>query len=139
MINRLLFSYTEAGLLDSFVMLILRLSLGGMMLIGHGWSKIQSFTEKAAGFPDPLGIGSQLSMSLAIFAEASCAALVILGLCTRLATIPLLITMAVAAGIQHAADPWSKKELAIIYGIGFLVIFLRGAGRFSLDYVLGRR
>jgi len=120
-------------------LLILRLGLGGIMLFAHGMGKASSFNETAANFPDPLGVGNVVSMLLVIFAEAVCAVLVILGLMTRLAVIPLVVTMAVAFLIIHAVDPFQVKELALVYGVGFVTLFFTGPGWLSLDAWFGRR
>jgi len=120
-------------------LLILRLGVGGMILFGHGWGKLVGFSVISQRFPDPLGLGSTVSLSLAVFAEFFCAIAVMMGLLTRLAVIPLCITMFVAAGIIHGLDPWSKKEMALLYAVPFLVLFFTGPGRFSLDRMLGKR
>ena len=57
----------------SLGLLILRIASGGMMLVAHGWGKLLAFSEKSGGFLDPLGIGSETSMAMAIFAEVVCA------------------------------------------------------------------
>ena len=114
-------------------LLCLRVGLGGMMLGLHGWGKFASFPEGAAGFPDPLGIGSAATLTLAVFTEVFCSVFVILGLGTRLAAVPLLITMLVAGFIHHADDPFSIREKALLYGIGFLVLVFTGPGPWSVD------
>ena len=115
------------------VLLTLRVALGCMMLFGHGLPKLLSFSEKATTFPDPFGFGSMPSLALAVFAEVFCAAGVVLGVMTRWAAIPIAITMATAATIIHANDPWGKKELALVYLVGFLCLIVAGGGRFALD------
>ncbi len=125
--------------LASAALLIVRVGAGGLMLIQHGWGKLMAFGEKSSGFPDPLGVGNTTSMALAVGAEVFASILLILGLLTRLAAIPLLFTMFVAAVIIHAADPFQKKELAILYGLLFLALVVAGGGRFSLDRVLRER
>ena len=119
----------------SLGLLLLRLAVGGMML-SHGIPKLMNFASKKDGFPDPLGIGHMGSLVSAIGAEVGCAALLVIGLGTRLAALPLVFTMAIAAFVVHGGDPWAKKELAVLYGLAFLVLFFTGAGRFSID---GRR
>lgn len=109
--------------------------MGGLMLT-HGIPKLLKFGSLKASFPDPLGIGSLASLVSALGAEVGCAALVILGAATRISVIPLVFTMAVAALVVHGDDPWQEKELAVVYGAAFLVLFFSGAGRFSID---GRR
>lgn len=133
-LRRLLFGPApSAGIGYSLGLLLLRASVGAMMLLGHGWGKLTSFAERSSSFPDPLGIGSSLSMALATGAEAFCALAVILGFATRWAAVPLMVTMAVAALIIHGDDPWAKKELAVLYFFPFATLFLTGAGRYSLD------
>lgn len=119
----------------SIGLLLLRLGFGGLMLT-HGVPKLMNYATLATQFPDPLGVGSQLSVMMAIGAEVGCASLIILGLFTRLAAIPLVITMLVAVFIVHGADPFAKKELALLYFIPFLTLLLTGPGRFACDHLL---
>ena len=126
--------HEEQGSWTSLGLLFLRVLSGGMMLLGHGWAKLAGFAEIAAKFPDPLGLGSStFSLGLAVFAEALCAAAVIVGFATRLAAIPLVVTMLVAAFVVHGDDPWVKKELALLYVVPFLTLVFTGAGKFSFD------
>ncbi len=118
---------------------ILRVSIGAMMLLGHGLPKLMTFAERAATFADPLGVGSTASLALAIVGEVVASALVILGLGTRFVAVPLLVTMLVAAAIVHAHDPWARKELALLYAIPALTLIFPGAGRLSIDGLLARR
>lgn len=112
--------------------LILRVTAGGLMFFNHGWGKLMNFSESSTNFPDPIGLGSSLSMGLAIFSEVFCAALVVLGIATRLASIPLIITMFVAAFIFHWNDPWAKKEMALLFMGMYLSLLCLGGGRYSL-------
>jgi putative oxidoreductase len=121
----------------SLGLLLLRLAISGFMLV-HGIQKLQSYATLVDKFPDPLGLGSKLSLIAAIGAEVGCSVLLILGLCTRLATLPLAFTMAIALFVIHAADPWQVKELAAVYLAVYLALFLTGAGRYSLDAVVWR-
>jgi putative oxidoreductase len=72
-------------------------------------------------------------LGLVLFAEVGCSLLIMLGFKTRWATIPLVITMLVAAFYAHAADPFGKKELSLLFFTLFLSILISGGGRFSLD------
>lgn len=118
-------------------LLLLRVGVSALMITGHGWGKLVSFGEKSATFADPLGLGSShLSMALATGAEFGCALLVLLGLFTRLAVWPLVVTMLVAAFIVHADDPWTRKEFALMYLVPFLSLGFTGAGRYSLDALI---
>jgi putative oxidoreductase len=113
-------------------LLLLRVGIGCLMLV-HGVAKIQGFGQMSTGFPDPLGLGSQLSLIMAIAAEVGCSILLIIGLGSRLAAIPLAFTMFVALFLVHQADPWKAKELASVYLLVYVSLVLTGPGRFSLD------
>jgi putative oxidoreductase len=119
-------------------LLILRIAVGALMLGSHGWAKLSSYGTMAGQFPDPIGLGSTPSLILAIFAEFFCSLALILGLATRWATIPLIVTMLVAVLVVHADDPWSKKEFALLYLVPLVTLLVAGPGRFALDDVLRR-
>jgi len=121
-----------------FAPLILRLFAGGLLIYGHGWGKLVNFGERAASFPDPIGLGPTLGFTLVVFAEVACSTLVILGLFTRFATVPPLVFFAVAAFVQHAHDPFPKRELPLLYLAVFAAVALFGPGRFSIDGLRGR-
>ncbi len=116
------------------VLLFLRLTVGGLMIVNHGWSKLMKFfSEEPIKFPDPLGIGETASLSLTVFAEVFCALLLVIGLFTRQVVIPLIITMLVAIFIIHWEDPFGRKEKAILFLIPYICLLIKGAGWYSLD------
>ncbi len=133
-----IFSNEENSLLKNVGLLLLRLILGIFML-SHGIPKLVNFDSLAAVFPDPLGIGNTASLMLILTAEVGAAAFIILGLFTRLSTIPLIIGMGVAAFIIHANDPLAIKELAFVYlGLSF-VLLLTGGGNFGIDRLICKK
>lgn len=118
--------------------LLLRIGFGILMIPTYGYGKLINFSERHESFYDFLGIGSGISMGLAIFAELFCSCLLILGLCTRLATIPLIITMLLVIYI-HDWQLFAKMELSPAFLTGYLGILLLGPGKYSLDHYLFRR
>lgn len=121
--------------LTSVALFVLRLAAGVFMLT-HGWQKLSNFEMLSAVFPDPIGWGSGLSLGMIVFAEFFCSILLILGLFTRLSTIPLIIGMGVAAFVIHGADPFAAKELSLLYLFMYVVLLIAGAGKISVDYLL---
>lgn len=103
----------------------------------HGWAKLQRLVEGNVAFGDPIGIGPVPSLILATAAEFFCALLVVLGVKTRWSAIPVAITMAVAAFVAHAGDPFANRELALVYLMGFLALAWTGGGSLSVDGLLG--
>lgn len=146
----------QRDILNSTGLLILRVGICGYMLT-HGWSKLQMLLAgQFEQFGDPIGLGNRASLALVTFAEFFCALAVILGLATRLAAVPLVIAMGVAAFVAHGADPWTmeqgfnlffakktemplSKEPALLYLIPFLTLAFTGPGKFSIDGFLWPR
>lgn len=125
--------------LDNAAKLLIRLGAGGMMLT-HGIPKIgRLFGEGPVKFADPFGLGPEISLSLAILAEVVCAILVIVGFKTRIATIPLMLTMLTAAFYAHWNDPFGKKELPLLFCLVFLAILVMGPGKYALDSLKKRK
>lgn len=112
---------------------LLRVVPSAIMLFAHGIGKFQKLISGDFAFADPIGIGQAPSLFLAVIGEVVAPILIIIGFKTRFAAIPAFITMFVAAFVTHGADPFAKKELAILYAIIFLVIGLVGPGKYSLD------
>ena len=117
----------------SLGLLFLRVSIGMMLLIGHGWDKLVGFSNIMDQFPDPLGVGSRVSLGLVVFAEVVCVAAVMVGYKTRKAAVPILGFALIAALVFHGDDPFKKQELALIYGAWATTLLLTGPGRYSLD------
>lgn len=119
-----------------FILLIVRVSIGLLMLV-HGlpkWGMLVSGEE--ISFPSVLGFGPEFSLTLAVFAEVICSLLIIFGLATRLAVIPLIITMLVAVFHIHSQDPFAMQELGLHYLLVYIVLLLGGSGRYSVDNLL---
>lgn len=113
-------------------LLILRIFAGGLMLWEHGWGKLAGFKANWGSFPNPLGVGSEITQIISVFAEFFCALAVLVGFKTKFAAIPVVLTMLVAAFVVHAGDPLSRKELALLYASAFAALALMGGGRYAL-------
>ena len=121
------------------VLLVLRFTIAALMLT-HGLTKMEALlSSEPKQFASVFGLSPALSLSLTVFAEVFCSILIMVGFGTRLAAIPLIITMAVAAFMIHGADPFGKKEMAILYLLVYVVLFIAGSGRYSLDSILNNK
>ncbi|MDR7130275.1 putative oxidoreductase [Algoriphagus sp. 4150] len=105
----------------------------GIALINHGQDKLRNFSEYSADFPDPMGVGSDLSLGLVVCSEFFGGLLILLGLFTRLASASVMVTFAIAYFIFHHADPFEAKELALFYFVISCYFLLSGSGKISLD------
>ena len=114
---------------------ILRISVA-ILMMSHGYQKFSHFAEKQDKFMSFMGMSSSASLSLTIFAELFCSAFLALGLLTRIVLIPLLITMLVAVLMAHGFDVFGEGQLAFVYLISYLVLFISGPGSISADQLL---
>lgn len=135
--TKILFAYSPGNLYPSSLLLIARIAFGGAFMT-HGLQKWNAFTTLSETFPDPIGVGSQASLALAIFAELICPIAIILGFLHRLALIPMIFTMLTAFFVIHGADPFATREPAFLYLIAFILLLLAGPGRISVDAMIGR-
>jgi putative oxidoreductase len=103
-------------------------------MLFHGLPKLNMFTSGSEiRFADPFGLGPKVTLGFAVFAEVICSIFIILGLGTRLASIPLIITMAIAAFYTHANDSFATKEKSIGFMLVFIMLLVFGSGRYSID------
>lgn len=120
-------------------LLLLRVFAGAFMLT-HGVPKLgRLFSGEEIRFMDFMGLGPAVSLTLAVFAEFLCSVLVMIGAATRLASIPLIVTMATAAFVAHADDPFGTKEKPLLFLVIFVFLLLAGAGKYSVDSAIGKR
>ncbi len=115
----------------SLGLLILRVGFSAMLLV-HGIQKIEILFSSTINFADPIGLGPTITLLLVLFAEIICTVLIIIGVRTRLATIPPIILMLVAIIIVHKGDPIMARELSVLYLIAFSTIGLLGSGKLAL-------
>jgi putative oxidoreductase len=146
--KKFLFSAGPRDTPTSIGLLVMRVGIGTMMAVGHGFSKLSNWSDNVAGwkspdFPPLSWMSPQVSFGALVFAELVCGALIVVGLVTRPAAAVLGFAMAVAAFYAHAADPWflgkgGAKEPALLYLIFALALLAAGAGRFSVDAAVTR-
>jgi putative oxidoreductase len=126
------------NLIIHFSLLCLRVSVG-LFMLSHGLPKLNTlFASGSIEFADPFGWGATFTLILVVFAEFLCSVLIILGLFTRLASIPLIINMLVVVFIVHGADPFAVKEKAYLYGLCYWFLLVFGSGKFSIDGLIAK-
>src|SRR5687768_4117092 len=97
------------------MLLLLRVGITSLMLT-HGLPKLMSLTAgEPVAFLSVWGMSPALSLSLVVLAEVACSLLLLVGFVTRLAVVPLIVTMMVAVFSIHAADPFARQELGLLY------------------------
>lgn len=133
-----LFSTRISERSSSWALLFIRLVFGALFL-HHGLEKLSNFDVLSTKFPDPIGLGSAISLSLAIFAEVACAVGFISGFLFRLSVLPMIVTMCIAVFVHHAQDALAVKEVAILYLTVFAIALWVGPGRYSIDHLIFKK
>lgn len=124
---------TDAGLL------FMRVAAALLLLCVHGLPKLLNWSAELQRIEDPFGIGPDLTLGMAVFAEVLCPLLLILGIGARLACLPVLAVLLVALVVVH--PDWTLEQgqfawlLLALYG----GLAITGPGGFSLAARIGRK
>jgi len=129
-------SYSSAAF--NIAMLLLRVSFGAVLMVKHGFTKVMNFATLQHTFYNFLGMGPKFSLILLLVAEIFCSLLIVLGLFTRWACIPIIIAMIVVIFGNDAGKELLDSELALFYLTAFVVILFCGPGGISVDGMIGR-
>jgi putative oxidoreductase len=136
-------------------LLCFRVVLAALVLRFHGWGKLAGWKDESmrvpnlfslAGwrkefhtFPNYIHISSELSYVLVTWFETFGSLMIIAGLCTRFNAFGMFITLMVAWYFHHHmrfSGP-NAGEVPFAYAFGYLLLFLAGAGKYSLDRKFG--
>lgn len=122
--------------LNDLGLLFLRLFFALPLTIRHGWPTLFKWWKGEISYPDPFGMGENLTMLVMGSIESICASLVVLGLFTRISAFFVASGFTVAVLVVHGADSFAVKELAYMYMAGFWSVFFLGSGKYSLDNLI---
>ena len=137
MFYRFLFPQSFRGKGVSLLIFVVRVFFG-VLFFTHGLDKMMNFNSIVDNYPSVLGFGSYMTLMVSVICELGCSLFLIAGLLVRIITIPMIISMGVAFFDVHDAM-MPEGELALIYFIIFILLFLVGPGRYSIDYLIDVR
>ncbi|HSC84598.1 MAG TPA: DoxX family membrane protein [Pseudomonas sp.] len=92
----------------AWALLFMRVGAALMLLQVHGLPKLLHWQTELQHIEDPFGLGAQLTLGLAVFAEVLCPLLLLLGVFARLACLPVLAVLLVALVFVH--PEWSLEQ-----------------------------
>ncbi|MDX5421760.1 MAG: DoxX family protein [Hymenobacteraceae bacterium] len=131
---------------NSKTTILIRLMVG-LVFLSEGIQKFLFPAIRGAGRFEKIGLPAPEFLGYFVGSfEVMCGALVLLGLLTRLASIPLIIIMLVAMGTTKAEMLASEGFWSMMHGsrtdwsmlLGSIFLLIRGGGRYSADYTLQR-
>ena len=136
-------------------LLVLRVMVSFLMIRYHGWGKLTGWADEKLRlpnlfaldglrkevhtFPDYIGISSELTYVLVTWCETFGSICLSAGLLSRLHALGLGITMTVAWAFHHQmrlTGP-GAGELPFSWIFVYLLLFLAGPGKYSLDHRFG--
>jgi putative oxidoreductase len=113
-------------------LLFLRVTASVLVLLVHGLPKALHYASQLDAIEDPLHFGKTLTLAFAIFAEVVCPLLMIAGIATRLAALPIMLVSVIALGLVHREWTLDQGQFAWMLLILFGTIAIGGAGRYRL-------
>jgi putative oxidoreductase len=115
----------------------------GLVFLSTGWGKVHSI-PRVTQFFETLGIPAPgLNAVVVAYSELICGALLVIGLATRLATIPLIVSMTIAILTAKRSELHGIFDLVgfdeFTYLVVLVMIAIIGPGPVSLDHLLARK
>lgn len=123
-------------------LLLARLAVG-LLFMSTGWGKVHNL-DKVTGFFEHLGIPAPAYNAVLVgYSELICGTLLVLGLLTRFATVPLVVSMIVAICTAKASDIHGLFDLVgtdeFTYLVVLIVVAILGPGSVAMDQLLANR
>jgi putative oxidoreductase len=128
--------------LDSLALLVARLTVG-VLFVSTGWGKVHNLASVTEYFGELHIPAPAFNATLASWTELVGGMLLVLGLASRLAALPLMVTMTVAIctalldKIHGLPDLFGQVEWTYLVLLFIVVVF--GPGKASLDALLRSR
>lgn len=130
--------------MTSLALLIARIGLG-IVFVAHGWQKFDEMGVKGvgAGFAKMGVPAPELAAYFATFVELIGGAALLIGAFTAVAGVLLVLDMLGALLFMHIDKgvfvTEGGFELVVALGVGALLLAVFGAGKYSVDGLLGRK
>jgi putative oxidoreductase len=127
---------------QSLAPLLGRLAVG-LLFMSTGWGKVHDI-PKVTRFFETLGIPAPGFHAVLVgYSELICGTLLVLGLLTRFATVPLIVSMVVAIATAKRSELHGLFDLVGFDEFTYLVVLVMiafiGPGALSLDHLLVRK
>jgi putative oxidoreductase len=130
------------GKLDWLTPLLGRLAVGLLFML-DGWAKLHNIDSVTSFFAELAIPAPHLNALVVSYSQLICGAALVVGLLTRLATVPLIVSMAVAIITAKLPKVHGLYDFVgldeFTYLVVCLMIALLGPGAVSLDALLVRR
>lgn len=113
-------------------LLFLRVSAAVLLLQIHGLPKLFNWSTELQRIEDPFGLGTTLTLAMAVFAEVICPVLLILGVFARLACLPVLAVLGVALVVVHPEWSLEQAQFAWLFTVLYAGLAITGPGAWAI-------
>lgn len=110
----------------------LRIAGSLLLLYVHGLPKVLHFSEELTRIEDPFGFGPYFSLIPAIVAEVICPILILFGVATRLACVPIIAVLLVAMLVVHPGWSIAEGQFGWLLLIIFTTLAITGPGAWRI-------
>jgi putative oxidoreductase len=117
----------------NWAMLLFRIIVSLELIVVHGFKKIGIGVSVAEQIPNPLHLAETINSVFAISANIFFPFFVLIGFCTRAATLPTLAVTITGYFVLHWNDAALVRDTPFMYSIVFLLILVLGPGKYSID------
>ena len=90
-------------------------------------------------FMNFIGLRPKFSPILSIFADVGGSLALISGLLVMIIMMPLFFNLSMATFFAMPHAPYKMMELPLIYLLGFIILYIAGPGKISIDYLILKR
>ena len=120
--------------LASRAILFLRMFIGGVMLL-HVVGKMQTYSNLVIDYPSYLGFSSATSLSLTIILQSLSAALIMIGVGTRLAAAAMLVATLLSMGDLMSLEEITIEDLKLdfLYVGIYITLIISGSGTYGFN------
>ena len=120
-------------------LLIHRVIISILFVFGYGLKKLKMLINGEDFFYNFLGLGSDITLLLALIGELIAPIFIIIGYKTRFFTALPLFMMFIVVFDVKSGEPFKSYESALLYLISLSIIIIAGPGKYSTDnYIKGK-
>jgi putative oxidoreductase len=117
----------------NWTILLFRIIVSLELIVVHGFKKIGIGVAASEHIPNPLHLPEAINDVFAISANIFFPFFVMIGFCTRAATLPILAVTMTGYFVLHWNDAALVRDTPFMYSIVFLLILTIGPGKYSID------
>ena len=118
---------------------VFRILVSAELMMAHGLKKIGIGVVQAEQIPNPLCFPETLNRLFAVSANLFFPVMVIVGLFTRIAVLPILAVTLIGYFVVHWNDSLLEKDMPFMYSAVYLLLFVIGPGKYSADHYINQK